>query len=166
VRIQLTVLPAGSRRRRRAFSLIELLVVIAIIAVLIGLLLPAVQKVREAAARTQSANNLKQIALAAHACHDTHQCLPPMLGAFPGTGPRTGTGTVFFHLLPFVEQDSLYRQALNPAIGRYEASFAGTNARPVGVYRNPADPSNEGQDTINGLAVGGYAANMQVFGQT
>jgi prepilin-type N-terminal cleavage/methylation domain-containing protein len=163
---QLTVPVARSRRRRGAFTLIELLVVIAIIAVLIGLLLPAVQKVREAAARARSANNLKQIALAAHACYDTHQCLPPMLGDFPGAGPGTGTGTVFFHLLPFVEQNNLYRQALNPATGRYEVSFAGTNAQPVGVYGNPADPSNEGPETTDGLAFGGYAANLQAFGKT
>ena len=150
---------------RRGFTLIELLVVIAIIAVLIGLLLPAVQKVREAAARTQSANNLKQIALASHLCHDTHKRLPPMLGDFPGPGPNGATGTLFFHLLPFVEQDNLYRRALNPATGRHEASFAGVNATPVAAYRNPADPSSGDEPTINGLAVCGYAANFLVFGR-
>jgi prepilin-type N-terminal cleavage/methylation domain-containing protein len=92
--------------RRPAFTLIELLVVIAIIGILVALLLPAVQKVREAAARAQCLNNLKQIGLGLHNCHDTEKAFPPAAKYF-GQG---NSWSVHARLLPYIEQDTLYRQ--------------------------------------------------------
>jgi prepilin-type N-terminal cleavage/methylation domain-containing protein/prepilin-type processing-associated H-X9-DG protein len=108
-------------QRRKGFTLVELLVVIAIIAVLIGLLLPAIQKVRAASARTQCLNNLKQIALAAFDYESVYHQFPPgvnvspnavntnpqYVSAPPYAGPYTG---VLVYLLPYIEQDNLYRQ--------------------------------------------------------
>jgi prepilin-type N-terminal cleavage/methylation domain-containing protein/prepilin-type processing-associated H-X9-DG protein len=95
---------------RRGFTLIELLVVIAVIAILIGLLLPAVQKVREAAARIQCANNLHQLGLAAHNYHDTNRSFPPGVNQAVYTGaPQYRGYSLFIYLLPYLEQDNLYR---------------------------------------------------------
>ncbi len=106
------------RPRRLAFTLIELLVVIAIIAILIGLLLPAVQKVREAAAKTQCTNNMKQLGIGIHAYHDTYGKFPFEDGAPP---------SIFVVILPFIEQSSLYNQIMS-----------GGAAAPVKTYFCPA----------------------------
>jgi prepilin-type N-terminal cleavage/methylation domain-containing protein len=87
--------------RRLGFTLIELLVVIAIIAILIALLLPAVQQAREAARRTQCKNNLKQLGLAVHNFHDTYNALPNLVN-------HSGGPTVFFHILPYMEQVGMF----------------------------------------------------------
>jgi len=106
------------QQKRPGFTLIELLVVIAIIAILIGLLLPAVQKVREAAARTTTMNNLKQVGLTIHNANDTYRRCPPSVGFFPDPAPAPASqtanniqGTIFYWLLPFMEQDNIYKLA-------------------------------------------------------
>jgi prepilin-type N-terminal cleavage/methylation domain-containing protein len=133
-------------KRRTAFTLIELLVVIAIIAILIGLLLPAVQKVREAAARTQSSNNLKQMGLG---LHDMASANNDQMAPSEGTFPLGGTlnAPLFVHLLPYVEQDNLYKQVQG-----------GGTAGVVKTYVAPADPSYQ-----TGSAWTSYASNYLLF---
>jgi prepilin-type N-terminal cleavage/methylation domain-containing protein len=156
---------------RRGYTLVELLVVIAIIAVLLGLLLPAVQRVREAANRIKCDNNLKQLGHAAHQHHDVYGRLPPGLGFTPfATGGVWGQH--FFHLLPYLEQENLYRRALGPVqlpAGPITMYFAGNNqvySQAVPTYLCPSDPSvgPGGVVTVNGISwgVSCYAPNSQV----
>ncbi len=156
---------SGLRQSRRGFTLIELLVVIAIIAILIGLLLPAVQKVRESAARIKCANNLKQANLGAHNAHDTHRSFPPGIGYW--TGPNA-FGTFAFHLLPFLEQDALYQSSY--AFGYYAPFNRQVFTQTVKAYICPSDPSvpANGQATDllgNPWGVSSYAGNAQVLCQ-
>lgn len=180
-RIRRTTLPLRHLRQqtlpvhRPGFTLIELLVVIAIIAVLIGLLLPAVQQVRAAAARAQCANNLHQLGLAVHNAHDTCAHLPPALGWYPviTNTPGNGYGNPFFHLLPYLEQTALYQKSTLPFPPSWRvSSFGGLSTTPLKIYVCPADPTvhSPGLAMLGPLgqadrwAAGCYAANVQVFG--
>jgi prepilin-type N-terminal cleavage/methylation domain-containing protein len=123
--------------RRRAFTLIELLVVLAIIAILIALLLPAVQKVREAANRIKCQNNLKQLGLAVHHYHDVHDGVPPQATFSPGS---TFSGySIHARILPFVEQDNLHAR-VDFNLG-YAAQAAICRTR-IPLYRCPSDPKD------------------------
>jgi prepilin-type N-terminal cleavage/methylation domain-containing protein/prepilin-type processing-associated H-X9-DG protein len=171
-------------RRGRGFTLVELLVVIAIIAILIGLLLPAVQKVREAANRMSCSNNIKQISLATVNCADQHEGnLPVGMGMYPYHGrdwngndwrdvPFSGYGSTLFHILPYVEQDGLYKSSIGGGAGwaggpQTYSCWANPQivTMPVKSYTCPSDPTaTNGVNTVTGWATTSYAYNYQIFG--
>jgi hypothetical protein len=143
----------------------ELLVVVALIAVLVGMLLPAVQKIREATHRAACLNNIRQLSVASHNCHTTHSKLPPMVGNFPDSSEAGDYGNVFFFLLPFLDQEPLFRMSWNGSIHELDDLANGLYARPVKTFLCPSDPTAPTNGLMdNGWAAGCYGANFLVFG--
>jgi prepilin-type N-terminal cleavage/methylation domain-containing protein len=161
------------RLARDGFTLLELLVVVAIIGVLLSLLVPAVQMVRESAARAQCQNNLKQLALAVHHYHDANNCrFPPGIG-FTG-GQQTGPyGTCFFHMLPYIEQKPLYDLARAPGAPIWGAWNPPNNpiySHVIPILLCPTNPTVDSTGTVQALGTlwgaSTYGANAQDFCKT
>jgi prepilin-type N-terminal cleavage/methylation domain-containing protein/prepilin-type processing-associated H-X9-DG protein len=148
--------------RTSAFTLMELLVVIAIIGVLLGLLLPAVQKVRAAAARTHCSGKLRQLGTALHNYHGDYGRFPPGIGDFPRGGGQP-FGNALLHLLPYLEQDNLVRSS-----NQWDDGWL--HSQPVKAFLCPADPTvgTDGlvRDRLGDIwGASSYAGNAQVFCQ-
>src|SRR5262245_51262206 len=162
-------------RKQCGFTLIELLVVIAIIAILIGLLVPAVQKVREAAARTQCSNNIGQMLKGTHNAHGTVGYFPPTMDWSPlynpsSGGDQQGYRSFFWHLLPYIEQDARYTAGAtdstaaggplaDPTTGRHSFVYFPWNVsgQPIKTFQCPSDPTQS-----SGSNRGSYVVNFQV----
>jgi prepilin-type N-terminal cleavage/methylation domain-containing protein len=163
------------RSKSPGFTLIELLVVIAIIAILIGLLLPAIQKIREAANRMKCANNLKQIGLGLHNYHSAYDAFPPLSrydGSRTGGVPSQAQGersNLWISLLPYIEQDNVARLSVlnsprNPSIDDGATAPNSIASKTINIYLCPSDDSNRPTNTwANGWVVANYVANHDAF---
>lgn len=138
-----------SAMRHSGFTLLELLVVVAIIALLIGLLLPAIQRVREAAGRLSSQNNLKQMTLATHHYGDAHSGVLPSLA-----GGGWDTTSMYRDILPYIDQGNVSKQYLAATKGR-------SSQYTIRLYISPLDPTSPPSGVMDGLT--SYGANAQVF---
>ena len=165
-----------TERFSSGFTLLELLVVIAIVSVLVGILLPAVQKVREAANKAKCQNNLHQLGIAAHLCHDTTHKLPPALGWYPRSSSGA-KGPALFDLLPNLEQNNLFESSPRDAAGNYSSfdpqSQSTAYRAGVRVLLCPSDPTirPDGVANLSGelpqwpfWGASCYASNYAVFG--
>jgi len=160
--------------RRPGFTLIELMVVIAIVLVSAGLLLSAVQKVREASLGAHCTNNLRQLGVACHHVNQTYRRMPSAWNWFPAInaeGGGAGIGPLFFHLLPFIEEQNLYEssrhQKRSPAQNYFDYG-RNVNVRQVPLFNCPLDPTlptEGGAPEVTPFAASSYAANFLVFGQ-
>src|SRR5262245_50101061 len=150
----------ASSDRRSGFTLFQLLVVLAMLALLIGLALPAIQRVRQAASRIKCANNLRQQGLAMHNCNDTLGQFPPAVGYYPA-GDKNPYGTTFFHLLPFIEQDNLYKLSADENEKR-SVWNNGVYKHAIPVYISALDSSLPGSVFEDWLGTTSYAANFQL----
>jgi prepilin-type N-terminal cleavage/methylation domain-containing protein len=164
-------MPASRGKSRPGFTLIELLVVIAIIAILIGLLVPAVQKVREAAARIQCSNNVKQLSVAVHDYAGTYDSRLPPITTSTNSNPAGGfVGSFHFALLPFIEQDNLYKAGLTNVNDTWDPGTGVSTVRQtlVKTYICPSDftistagfATNRDQNWVSTS----YSANYTLFG--
>ncbi len=162
--------------RRRGFTLTELLVVLGIIGVLLALIIPAIQKARAAAAKTRCANQMKQLALACQSFHDDYKRFPPAFGFFPRSDPTNGgnaLGNAFFHLLPYVEHENLFKSARQqtpakggmPALDYFFYMANNVHQTQVPAFNCPVDPTMMGGvNPKTNYAPSSYAGNYLVFG--
>lgn len=154
-------MPRSTPPSRLGFTLFQLLLVLAILIILLALLLPALVKVRVAAARSQCSNNLKQIVLAMHNMNDTYGKLPPVAGSFPIPGKEHNS--IFFYMLPFIEQQNLFN--LGNTGPDYSAWTNGIYRYPIKTYHCPQDNTGGKMYLYDGwLATCNYAANFLAFG--